>query len=264
MLLLGAAAACSSDSGTKPPDYTSLAQLNAIWSVTGHLSFLCNGSPVNEDVTGTGIHVFNGAFNAVVVLPVATCGSDAIKFQGTIDLSGAITGNVSTTGASPLVDTFTGSCTSSSCTGATSNTALFSFTLSNTHEDVYDGTSWQLGITCSDGSAMKLMPAVASIANAGVLQDSAKTCAGPICTATGSTAGSGETVTLTGTVANDGTLSASFMQSAAETLTFAGATNTSYTSLAGTGTFGAAISLTQCSTTSGTGLPLCVGCIMTQ
>ena len=265
LLVASAAVSCSSSSGGSPPDYTTLSQLNAIWSLQGQLSFICNGSPVNENVSGTHLAVFDGAFDARVPLAVSTCGTDAIRFQGAIDLTGAITGNVSTTGASPLVDTMAGFCTSSSCKGNTSNTGLLSFTFSNTHENVYDGTTWQLAVTCSDGMAMNLRTTGASIANAGTLQDSGTTCPGPICTATGSMNGSAsETITLTGMVANDGTLSASLAQGAAETLSFAGATNTSFTALAGTATSGAAISLKQCSTTMGTGLPLCVACISTQ
>ena len=181
LLLAGAAAACSSQSGDNGPDYTSLSQLNAIWSLSGTLSFICNGAPVNENLSGGVVHIFNGTFDAErIALPVSTCGVDAIRFQGTIDLTGAISGNVSTTGSSPLVDTLAGDCSSTSCTGETANTGLFTFALANTNENVYDGTTWQLAITCSDGSGMSLQASGASIANAGTLQESGSTCAGPI------------------------------------------------------------------------------------
>lgn len=264
LLLAGTAAACSTRSGADGPDYTSLSQLNAIWSLSGQVSFLCNGAPVNEDVSGGRVHVFDGIFDEQIPLPVSTCGATAIRFQGAIDLTGGITGNVSIPGSSALVDTIAGSCSSSSCMGNTTNTGLLSFTFTNTHENVYDGSTWQLAITCGDGSAMMLQGSGATIANGGTLQESGRACAGPICTAAGSTSGSGETFSLTGMVAADGALTASFAQSSADTLAFDGPTNSSYTSLAGTGTLGSTISLTQCSNTPGSSLPTCVACVMTN
>ena len=260
---------CGGSSGPPPPNFTSLSQLNAIWTLNGTFAFSCNGVDEHEGVTGAKIHVFNGNFDEPnIALPTAACGIATIRVQGAIDLSGAITGSVITQQGNPVLsDTFSGTCTATSCSAQTANTQLlYPFTLSNTAESVYDGTQWQLAVRCSDGTAMSLASSsVPSLDNGGNLQGAGTTCSTSVCTAAGSTtAASTDTWTLSGTVSATGAVSATFAQGAAGSLVFTGPASTSKTSLSAPGTFGATISLTQCSTTSGSGLPTCASCVKTR
>jgi len=261
---------CGGATAPAPQDFTSLSQLNAIWTLNGTFAFSCNGVDEHEAVTNARIHIFNGAFDERnVALPSAACGIGTIRVQGAIDLTGAISGNVITQGGSPtLSDTFSGTCTATSCSAQTANTQLlYPFTLSNTAENVYDGTLWQLAVHCSDGTAMSFASSSSppSLDNGGTLQGAGTTCSTSVCTAAGSTAdASTDTWTLSGTVAANGALSATLAQGAAGSLVFSGGASSSATSLSGTGTFGATISLTQCSNTSGSGLPACSNCVKTR
>ena len=267
-LIVPALASCGGgSSAATAPNFTSLSQLNAIWTLNGTVAFNCNGTAEHEAISGVKIRIFGGSFDERdVPLPTYACGIGTIRFQGAIDLTGSVTGNVSTTTGNPILsDTISGTCTAASCSGQSVNTALLSpFTLSNTMENVYDGTNWQLNVRCSDGNQMALRSSGAppSIDNGGTLQGAGSTCSGLVCTASGSTtSATSNTFSLSGTASANGTLAATFAQGAAGSLTFSGGPSSSLTALGGTGTFGSTITLTQCSNTQGGSLPPCSNCI---
>jgi hypothetical protein len=236
-------------SGAPAPNYTTLSQLNAVWSLSGTVAFNCNGVAENQNVTAT-VPIYGGAFSGNANLQGGACGITGINFRGSIGLDGTISGNVVTIGGSPaLSDTFAGTCTASSCTGQTSHFQLLApFTLSNTQVNPFDGTDWNVVVTCSNGSQMSLfVTTVASVANGGTLQGAGSTCTNTtLCTASGSTTGT-VAYTLSGAVTAQGALTATLTQGADGTLSFTGPTSASFTSLGGTGSFGSAVALTQCS-----------------
>jgi hypothetical protein len=152
LAVLLVASGCGGDSTPAPagPVFTSLSQTSAVWTLSGTFASKCNNVPQSQILTGIKIYVLNGQFNAATItLPTPVCGVGSVKFQGAIDLDGKIMGNFATNGGSPvLTDVFSGTCSTGSCSGATNASPLFTFTLTKTAQNVFDGTTWYVYISC--------------------------------------------------------------------------------------------------------------------
>ena len=225
------AAACSSSSGKKGPGFTSLAELNAVWKLTGTYSFICNGTPENIAITNATVTIYGGVFNSYLPWPTTICGSASTQFQGVVNADGSITGTVSiNNGGSQLSDTLSGSCSATSCSGQSANTAEFTFNMSNTGTNPFDGSTWSGLLQCSDGGGPSLgsFVTIAQGQYSGPAQSFVICTSGPkIVIATGTPIPETFTVSIT----SDGNFSASLTQGTADTLSF----STTMTGLATTG-----------------------------
>jgi hypothetical protein len=242
--------------GTPPPDFTTLSQLDAMWSLSGTFGLICNGTTEHEGIAGAQIPVFNGSFKQLVQLPTGACGISQILFQGAIALDGSLTGNVSTIGGNPVLsDVLGGTCRASACTGASVNTGLLTFSLSNTRALPF-GSPWSVAIRCSDGTSITAAPVTLDSSGALVAGGSTFCAAdGKACTASGSVAVT-ENFALQGNVTAHGALTATLMQGgSAGAVSFTAQPNAGLTTFTGTGDFGTTMTLTQCPSA---GCPVCV------
>lgn len=224
------AAACSSSSGKKGPGFTNLNELNAVWKLNGTYSFLCNGATENVAITNATVYVYNGVFNTTLPWPTAVCGSSGVLFNGVVGADGSITGTVATNGGgSTLSDTLSGSCSAASCSGQSANTSEFSFTMTNTGTNPFDGSTWSALLQCSDGGG----PSLGSFMTVAQGQYSGPTQTFVICTSGAKIvipSGTPVPGVFTVTITSDGNFSASVTQGTGDTLTFA-TTMTSLTTI---------------------------------
>ena len=226
------AAACGGPSTPAGPGFKSVSELNALWKLNGTYGFQCNGAAENIAMNNAAVYVFNGAFSTTLRWPSSVCGSNGVTFNGVVNADGSISGNVATNGGgSTLSDTLKGTCSPTSCSGTSANTAEFSFTMANSGSNPFDGPLWRASFQCSDGGGA---------GNSGALSAGAAsitTSAFVICTPTGHTSissGAGVQDVFNIRIATDGTLSATVTQGTGDTLSF----TTTFTDLAGTGSGG--------------------------
>jgi hypothetical protein len=255
----GASSGASSGGG-----YSSLSAIDGIWLLDGTWSFICNGVDENETISNAKVYVYQGAFSETQVqLSSTICGVGSVTVSGHISLSGNLTGVVSTNGGNPpLSDTISASCSGSQCSGQTDHTGDLNFTLTNSSEPVFDGATWQWGISCappppsSSGSSPGVGcegtgcpgPFYATISS-GMLSGSmpgAPLGSGYYCDSSGqfmplsSSQVSGYTLSISGKVDAAGNLTATVSQTVGPTLSFSGSlgqltgTNGSTQLLAGT------------------------------
>lgn len=212
------AAACSGGGGSKGPGFTDLSQLNAVWTLNGTYSFTCNGAPENVAINAAKVWIFNGQFNTTLPWPTSVCGSNGILFQGAVGIDGSISGTVATNGGgSTLSDTLAGSCSASACKGSTPSTGEFTFTMTNTGTNPFDGSAWNANVGCATGGGTGLTNLTIS---QGQYSGSAQIYV--IC-ASGSTVTPAQAPvagTFTLSVMSNGALSASLVQGTSDTLSF--------------------------------------------
>lgn len=219
--VLVAAACSSSGGGKKGPGFNNLNQLNAVWKLTGTYSFLCNGATENVAITNATVYIFNGVFNTTLQWPTSVCGSNGVLFNGVVGADGSISGTVATNGGgSTLSDTLSGSCSATSCSGQSANTSEFSFTMTNTGTNPFDGSTWSASLQCSGGGGPSLggFITVAQGQYSGPTQGYVICTSGPSITITSGTPVPG---VFTVTITSDGNFSASVTQGTGDTLNFA-------------------------------------------